>query len=87
MKTEVRFVVSGDIKRHTNATFKGNGIRLLAYPWRYKHYANATQVMRTMPILLYLHISESLMVYVFYYAGNNEIAVFTISCLNCRATT
>ena len=60
---------------------------LLAHPRRYKHYANATQVTRTMPILLSLHISESLMVYVFYYAGNNEISVFTSSRLNCRATT
>ena len=75
------------LNRHTNAAFKGKGIRLLAYPWRYKHYANATQVMRTMPILLYLHIPESVMVYVFYYAGNNEISVFTALGLNCRATT
>ena len=88
MMTEVRFIVSGDNKQtYKRCLLVKWYIMLLAYPWRYKHYANATQVMRTMPILLSLHISESLMVYAFYYPGNNEISVFTISRLHCRATT
>ena len=66
-------LLSATLNRHKDAAFKWNGIRLLAYPWRYKHYANAPHI-STMPTLSSLHISESLMVYVFYYKCLSQLS-------------
>ena len=66
------------LNRHKCAVLEWNCIRLLRYPSRYKHYANAPQcnVLHALPVLfyicIYIYVCVCVYIYIYIYTGCNR---------------